>query len=169
MAEQAQKDRQTVTRAGDLAGQDLIDGVVVRELKNVLTRSGSLLEAFRSDWPELSIDPGQVNWVMLWPKGVTDWHRHVGQQDHLVFVMGVIKLCLHDDREGSPTQGQSNVFRFGDLRPSLVVVPPGVWHGLRNETGAPAGYLNYFDTPYSHEDPDNWRFPHDTAELPCPL
>jgi dTDP-4-dehydrorhamnose 3,5-epimerase len=169
MAEQARKDRQTVTPEGDLAGQELISGVVVRECKNVLTRSGSLLEVFRADWPELSIVPGQINWVMLWPQGVTDWHRHLGQQDHLVFVTGVIKLCLHDDRENSPTQGRSNVFRFGDLRPSLVVVPPGVWHGLRNETRAPAGFINYFDSPYSHEDPDNWRFPHDTAELPCRL
>jgi dTDP-4-dehydrorhamnose 3,5-epimerase len=85
-----------VTRDGDLAGQERISGVLVRDDENVLTRSGSLLEVF-------------------------------------------------------------------------VVVPPGVWHGLRNETGAPAAFLNYFDTPYSHEDPDNWRFPHDSVNPPCPL
>jgi dTDP-4-dehydrorhamnose 3,5-epimerase len=161
-----QRDTQTVTREGDLAGVELIDGVIVRECKNVLTRSGTLLEVFRSDWPELSVVPAQVNWVMLWPQGVTDWHRHLEQTDHLVFPFGVIKLCLHDDREDSPTSGVSNIFRFGELRPAVVVVPVGVWHGLRNETGAPAGFLNYFAAPYSHEDPDNWRFPHDTSELP---
>jgi dTDP-4-dehydrorhamnose 3,5-epimerase len=169
MATHARRDGQTVTRDGDVAGQERITGVVVRECKNVLTRSGSLLEVFRTDWPEVSIVPAQVNWVMLWPDGVTDWHRHLGQTDHLVFGAGVIKLCLFDDREDSPTKGRSNTFRFGDIRPSVVVVPPGVWHGLRNETGTPAGFLNYFDTPYSHEDPDNWRFPNDSAELPCQL
>lgn len=166
MTEQAQKDRQTVTREGDLAGQELISGVIVRELKNVLTRSGSLLEVFRSDWPEVSTVPGQVNWAVLRAGGVTDWHRHVGQQDHLVLAMGVIKLCLFDDREDSPTQGHNNMFRFGEPRPGLLIVPPGVWHGLRNETGVPAGFLNYFDPPYTHEDPDNWRYPHDTSQLP---
>ena len=164
-----ERDGQTVTREGDPAGEELIDGVRVRECKNVLTRSGTLLEVFRSDWPELSVEPGQVNWVLLWPQAVTDWHRHLGQTDHLAFPFGVIKLCLHDDREGSPTKGLSNVFRFGDLRPAAVVVPPGVWHGLRNETGAPAGFLNYFETPFSHEEPDNWRYPHDSPELPCTL
>ena len=39
----------------------------------------------------------------------------------------------------------------------MVIVPPGVWHGLRNESGVPAGYINVIDQLYDHVDPDNWR------------
>jgi dTDP-4-dehydrorhamnose 3,5-epimerase len=169
MVDGARKDRQTVTRDGAPAGEKPIAGVVLREARNVITRSGSLLEIFRNDWPEVATGPGQVNWVQMWPGAVTDWHRHERQTDHIFAVTGVVKLCLYDDREGSPTSGVANVLRIGDLRPLLVVVPPGVWHGFRNETSAPAGYVNYFAAPYRHEDPDNWRLPHDSPEIPCRL
>lgn len=169
MAEQARRDPQSVTADGMRAGERVIDGVLVRECRNVLTRSGTLLEVLRQDWPELRIDPVQFNWVMLWPGGVTDWHRHDKQTDHLFPVLGSIKLCLYDDRPGSPTHGVSNTFRVGELRPSLVVVPPGVWHGLRNETGERAGYINAFDFLYEHGEPDNWRLPHDSPAIPCRL
>jgi HpcH/HpaI aldolase/citrate lyase family len=46
---------------------------------------------------------------------------------------------------------------MGAMRPVAVIVPPGVWHALRNESGMPAGYLNVTDRLYRHEDPDNWR------------
>ena len=169
MHSEATKDSQTVTADGRVTGTTTISGVILREGRNVLTRSGSLLEVYRKNWLEPITAPGQVNWVMLWPGGVTDWHRHADQTDHICAVMGAVKLCLHDDRDGSPTRGVSNVLRIGALSPSLVIVPPGVWHGLRNESGDPAGYINYFEKPYVHEDPDNWRLPHDTPSIPCRL
>lgn len=169
MAAGARRDGQTVTREGRPAGQEPIAGVVVREARNVLTRSGSLLEVFRRDWPEVAAAPGQVNWVQMAPGAVTDWHKHDHQVDHIFAVLGVVKLCLYDDRHASPTRGSTNVLRVGDLSPQLVVVPPGIWHGFRNESGAPAGYVNYFAEPFRHEDPDNWRLPHDSPAIPCRL
>jgi dTDP-4-dehydrorhamnose 3,5-epimerase len=165
----ATKDAQTVTTDGRIAGITTIAGVILREGRNVLTRSGSLLEVFVENWQEMTITPGQVNWVMLWPGGVTDWHCHSHQTDHIYAVMGVVKLCLYDERAGSATRGMSNVFRIGALNPHLVIVPPGVWHGFRNESGEPAGFINYFEKPYRHEDPDNWRLPSDSQAIPCRL
>jgi dTDP-4-dehydrorhamnose 3,5-epimerase len=169
MLEGAKKDAQTVTSGGRAAGAQIISGVVLREGSNVLTRSGSLTEVFRINWPEISAAPGQVNWVWLWSGAVTDWHCHINQTDHIFAVLGIVKLCLYDDRKDSPTHGVSNVFRLGALRPTLVVVPPYVWHGFRNESGEPAAFINYFEKPFRHEDPDNWRLPHDSASIPCKL
>jgi dTDP-4-dehydrorhamnose 3,5-epimerase len=48
----------------------------------------------------------------------------------------------------------------------MVIVPPGVWHALRNESGAPAGYLNMVDHLYDYAQPDNYRLAPGTAGVP---
>jgi len=35
-------------------------------------------------------------------------------------------VVLYDSRTGSPTHGLINEFRFGALRPVLIVVPAGI-------------------------------------------
>ena len=97
------RDSQTVSSGGRLAVAPGITGVRIVELGNVLTRSGLLLELFRDDWPDVAITPRQVNWVCMNPGGVTDWHRHTRQTDHLIGVSGIIKLALWDGRPSSST------------------------------------------------------------------
>ena len=48
----------------------------------------------------------------------------------------------------------------------MVYIPPGVWHALRNESGAPAGYINVVDEMFDYEKPDNYRLPADSTEAP---
>jgi dTDP-4-dehydrorhamnose 3,5-epimerase len=163
------KDTQTVVPGGGLATPPRIEGVRIVELGNVLTRSGWMLELFRKDWAGIGIEPRQINWVELRPDGVTDWHRHSHQTDHLIGVGGVIKLALWDGRTGSPTYEESHVTRLGAMRPVLVIVPPGVWHAMRNESGRPAGYINITDQLYNYENPDNWRIAPGTKGIPDTL
>jgi len=166
MPTKGRRDAQTVSASGARAGALAIDGVRIRELGNVITRSGFMTEVFRTDWPEVQVTVRQVNWVELNPGAVTDWHMHAGQTDHLVGVGGNIKLALWDGRDDSPTKGATEVVRMGALRPVMVIVPRGVWHALRNESGEPAGYLNVIDELFDHEAPDNWRLTADSAEIP---
>ena len=160
------KDTQTVLAGGGRAALPRISGVRIHELGNVLTRSGYLTEVFRTDWAAVGITVRQVNWVSLDPQAVTDWHFHEKQTDHLVGVGGHIKLALWDGRGESTTKGATEIIRMGEVRPVMVVVPPGVWHALRNLSGAPAGYLNLTDELYAHQDPDNWRAAAGSVELP---
>ncbi len=161
-----QRDAQSAGPGGARFGRPKIEGVEIHEIGNILTRSGVMAEIFRADWPGFGIGVKQVNWVSLNPDGVTDWHRHARQTDRLVSVAGTIKLALWDGRPGSPSHGRHDVIRFGAARPAVVVVPPGVWHALRNESGGFAGYLNVIDELYVYEDPDNYRLRHDAGELP---
>lgn len=160
------RDPQTVVAGGKRANAPRIDGVQIFELGNVPTRSGWMTEIFRSDWPVVDITVRQVNWVELSPGAVTDWHRHAAQTDHLIGVGGMIKLALWDGRDTSPTKGATEIVRFGAIRPVMVIVPPGVWHGLRNESGQPAGYINVIDQLYKHAIPDNWRASPGDTEIP---
>ncbi|MGA3303815.1 MAG: hypothetical protein ABSC72_11080 [Methylovirgula sp.] len=166
MASIGKRDPQTVLPGGSKAGALKIAGVQFYELGNVLTRSGFMTEIFRADWPVIKINVHQVNWVQLNPGGVTDWHAHSKQVDHLVGVGGNIKLALWDNRDDSPTKGATEVLRIGALRPVMVVVPPGVWHALRNESGEPAGFINLFDQLYEHAEPDNWRLAPHASDIP---
>ena len=160
------KDAQTVVAGGGRAAPVRIIGVQVFDLGNVITRSGWMLEVFRTDRPVCPITIQQVNWVMLSPGAVTDWHCHSEQIDHLIGVGGNIKLALWDGRNDSSTNGKYEVVRVGAMRPAMVVVPPGVWHGLRNESGVPAGYINVTDRLYNHQNPDNWRLKPGAGEIP---
>ena len=160
------RDPQTVVAGGGRVAPPKIAGVEIHELGNVMTRSGFMMEFFRTDWPFIKIAVRQINWVQLNAGAVTDWHAHGGQIDHLVGVGGNIKLALWDDRDNSPTKGTTEIVRIGAIRPVMVIVPPGVWHGLRNESGAPAGYINMIDQLYAHAEPDNWRLAPGSTEIP---
>jgi dTDP-4-dehydrorhamnose 3,5-epimerase len=160
------RDAKTVGPGGRRAQPMQIAGVQLFDLGNILTRSGWMVEAFRADWPVVGISPVQVNYVQLNSNGVTDWHCHDRQTDHLVGVGGAIKLALWDMRDDSPTKGTTDIFRIGAIRPVMVVVPPGIWHALRNECGEPAGYLNIVDQLYCYDDPDNRRLAPGMGEVP---
>ena len=159
-------DLQTVHPNGSRSTPPRIDGVKIIELGNIITRSGMMTEIFRTDWEEIGITVKQVNWAILNPGAITDWHMHRLQTDYIVAVTGIIKLALWDGRETSPTSGAHDIIRFGVVRPVLVIVPSGVWHGLHNESGAPAGYINLIDKAYVHENPDNYRLSPGAESLP---
>jgi len=143
-----------------------IQGVFYFSLKNVLTRSGILLEVFRKDWAGSDTSVEQINWVELNPNGVTDWHMHNKQTDRLIGVGGNIKLALLDGRKTSPTYGISEVIRFGSSDPIMAIIPPGLWHALKNESGKPSGYLNVINELYDYEAPDNFRAEADNPNFP---
>ena len=151
------RDAQTVLPDGRRSSPPNIVGVEITEIGNIITRSGWMAEIFRSDWLGHEVTVQQVNYVMLNPHGVTDWHYHQVQNDRLIGISGAIKLCLVDGRASSPTRDKIDIIRFGAVRPLLVKVPNGVWHALRNKSGEPAAYLNVADQVYVHERPDNWR------------
>jgi len=161
----ARKDGQSV-RPDWTPVQKTIDGVRVREVRNVQKGRGLLTEIFRSDW---RLDDGvvdQVFQVALGPCEVTAWHVHRRTLDRLFVNRGAVRIVLYDARASSPTHGQVNEFRFGEQRPGLLLIPAGVWHGVQNLRDEPGGILNLVDRAYSYRDPDHWRLPLDSPRIP---
>jgi dTDP-4-dehydrorhamnose 3,5-epimerase len=149
------------------ARQAPIEGVRVREMKNVLKSNGDVLcEIFRRDW---LLDEGVVDQVfqsVMQPGGISAWHVHRHTTDRLFVSQGMIRIVLYDARPESPSHGGINEYRFGALRPALLTIPPGVWHGVQNIANTPALLLNLVDRAYCYEDPDHWRLPLDTDQIP---
>jgi dTDP-4-dehydrorhamnose 3,5-epimerase len=165
MIEGAVKDRQSVTADWTPLGSP-IESVQVREAKNVPKDNGVLTEIFRLDWGLDSGSVEQIFQVTLVPGGLSAWHAHRSTTDRLFVTHGQMKIVLFDGRADSPTHGRMSELRFGILRPALVIVPPGVWHGVQNIGGEPSSILNIVDRAYRYEDPDHWRLPADTPKIP---
>ena len=146
--------------------QPPIDGVRLKESRNLLTRAGATTEQFRVDWG-LSANPLQhVISIRFEPGRISAWHCHQLQTDHLSVVEGDLRVILFDGREASPSFRQVCEVRLGHLRPMTLVVPPGVWHGLQNMASTTTLALNMFDRAYDYDDPDEWRLPYNTDEIP---
>lgn len=146
--------------------RELIEGVKVKEIKNVPKENGFLTEIFRADWALDAGEVGQVFQVNLFPGGISAWHAHQFSTDRLFASLGLMKVVLFDARSSSPTHRLINEFRLGLMRPTLIVVPPGVWHGVQNISKESGCLINLVDRAYAYEDPDHWRLPFDSTEIP---
>jgi len=137
MLEGAVKDKGHVSPNWDFK-YDLIDGVRMKDVRNIVTKNGITRELYRPDWrtaDDKKVVDGTVQhmiFVSLRGHAISAWHMHEIQTDHIYPINGLGKLVLFDGREGNKTKGKVNQFNVSPMRPTLFVIPPGVWHGLQN-------------------------------------
>ena len=142
----------------------MIDGVVVKDLKQIHDERGWLMEIMRSDWPEFDRF-GQVYITSAYPGVIKAWHYHKKQTDHFVCVKGMAKVALYDGREDSPTKGSINEFFIGEKSPRLIKIPPMVMHGFKAVGHEPAFIVNVPTELYDYKNPDEHRVPHDSKDI----
>ena len=163
--EAALKDAQTVTSTGERV-QELIHGVRLRHATTHADERGDLCEIYDERW-EFTTDPVPYIYVVtLNPGSVRGWVVHLNQEDRLFFSSGTIKVLLYDAREESPTAGEANVFFLGTNDRALLSIPAGVFHAIKNVGHGAALFVNLPSQPYIHADPDKYRLPPDTEEIP---
>jgi len=143
----------------------LIEGVKTKKLKVIPDERGFLLEILRND-DEMFEKFGQVYVTTAYPSIVKAWHYHKKQTDNFTCVKGMMKVALYDNREDSPTYKEINEFFIGEKNPLLIKVPPFVYHGFKAIGDETAYFLSIPTLPYNYEDPDEYRLPPDTKEIP---
>jgi dTDP-4-dehydrorhamnose 3,5-epimerase len=161
----ALKDGQQVTADWQLLGRQ-IEGVFVRDVRHVPRDHGVITEIFRPDWDPSGLPVVHIYQSRLFAGALGAWSYHARTTDRLFVSQGHVKLVLYDARDGSETRGQLMELLAGDVRPCLIVVPPGIWHGLQNLGRCDALILNCPTEAYSYQDPDHYRLPYDSAEIP---
>jgi dTDP-4-dehydrorhamnose 3,5-epimerase len=167
LLEGAVKDTQSVTTDWEPVGRALIDGVIVKETRVVPKGNGSVVELYRADWFEAGAQAaGQVFVTRISVGGLSAWHAHAETRDRLTILEGHATLVLYDGRPGSATHGRVNEFHLIASRPTTIVVPARVWHGVRNVGAATCLVVNIPDIAYRYTDPDHYRLPYDTREIP---
>ena len=165
MLSSAIKDKQQVTPDWQKR-QPPIDGVFVREVKHVPRDHGVITEVFRPEWDPTGLPIVHIYQSRLFPAAIGAWSCHAKTVDRLFVNQGHLKVVLYDGREESPSFGRIAELHVGDARPAFLVLPIGIWHGLQNLGSTDALVLNCPTRAYDYEDPDHYRLPFDSPEIP---
>lgn len=144
---------------------EYISGVKVQKLRLIPDDRGWLMELLRSDW-DMFDKFGQAYVTTCYPGVVKAWHYHKLQTDHFTCVHGVAKLALYDPRDASPTKGMTNEFYIGPLNPTLVRIPPLVYHGFAAVGSEMAMIINFPTELYNYEAPDEFRIAYNDPSIP---
>jgi dTDP-4-dehydrorhamnose 3,5-epimerase len=156
------QDQQTVNTDGEEI-ISLIDGVKVIALATHPDARGSLTQLPRELFAQPVIDAHQVS---IRPGKIKGWIVHRLQEDRLFFWQGDLRAVLYDAREDSPTHGEINDLCFGESRPALCFIPPGVFHAVQNLGPAVVSHMSFPTVAYDCANPDKYRLPLDTKLIP---
>jgi dTDP-4-dehydrorhamnose 3,5-epimerase len=143
----------------------MIEGVMTKELTVHVDERGRLMEILRAD-DELFSKFGQAYMTTTNPGVVKAWHLHKRQTDNIVCVKGTIKLAIYDEREDSSTRGEINEYAVGEHKPMLIQIPAGVYHGWLCVSDSEAIVINCPTETYDAKNPDEYRLPYDSPEIP---
>jgi dTDP-4-dehydrorhamnose 3,5-epimerase len=143
----------------------VIEGVEIKQLTKHADERGALMELLRCD-DAIFRKFGQAYVSLNYPGVVRGWHYHKKQDDHIAVVKGMAKLALYDAREGSPSQGEVDEFFLGEQNNILVKIPMGVMHGYKTVGVEPSLLINFPTEPYDPQQPDEYRLPWDTDQIP---
>lgn len=142
-----------------------IDGVRVTPLRRIPDERGAVFHMLRND-DEHFESFGEIYFSTVYPGVVKGWHLHHEMTLNYAVPVGMIKLVCHDDREGSPTRGNTLELHIGALNYVLVTIPSKVWNGFKGEGGTAALVANCSTIPHrSNEierlDPFDNEIPYD--------
>jgi dTDP-4-dehydrorhamnose 3,5-epimerase len=145
----------------------MIDGVVVSPRRQLVDERGKVVHMLRVDDPEFE-QFGEVYFSWVNPGVVKAWHLHTAMTLNYTCPVGLVKLALWDDREGSPTRGEVMELFLGPDDHRLVRVPPGVWNGFKGVAASPSMVCNCATLPHDPEeihrrDPFDPAVPYDWA------
>lgn len=162
------RDTQTVTASGERLAP-LPDGVVVRDLVTHTDDRGTVCELYDPRWG-VNPDPLVFAYVFtIRPGAAKGWGVHHAHEDRYAFLSGELELVLYDAREDVSTTGLEARIFLSERRRQLLTIPRGVWHAERNIGQTDAVVVNFPTIQYDHTDPDKYRLPLDTDELPVDL
>ncbi len=142
----------------------MIDGVVIKQLVTHPDDRGFFREILRDD-DRLLKRFGQISATTTYPGVVKAFHWHARQDDLWYVAAGTAQVVLYDRRDGSKTQGQTQVIYAGDLNPVLIKIPPGVAHGYRVLGSEPVTVVYVTTESYVATAPDEQRIPFDDSTI----
>ena len=143
-----------------------IAGVIIVPLRRIPDERGTIYHMLKRTDPHF-IEFGEIYFTSIYRGVVKGWHRHRLMTLNYACIWGRVKLVLYDERPDSPTRGALLERFLGPDDYSLVVIPPGIWTGLKgmSEVALVANCATHPHDPSLTErlDPFNNYIPYDWA------
>lgn len=148
----------------------MIEGVVIKELKQIPDERGKVMHMLREDDAHFERF-GEIYFSVVYPDVVKGWHVHKKMTLNYAVVSGTIKLVLYDSRPDSPTYREIQEIFMGEDNYILVKIPPGITNGFKGIGVGPAIVANCATLPHDPEEiiridpfkndiPYNWELKH---------
>ena len=136
----------------ELIASSFIDGVVIVRPDVHGDQRGRFVETYRRSWFPGGREMVQGNRSEKQAGALVGLHFHLGQADYWYVLQGRARVVLHDLRQGSPTDGATEVLELDGDDDQGVYIPPGVAHGFAAHTDLLLTYLvdNYYDASDEH-------------------
>lgn len=159
------RDSQTVTADGASA-LPVPAGVTFHDVPTHIDARGSLCELFdsRSTWHPAPLVYSYCFTVR--PGMVKGWAMHKQHEDRYFTLFGEMEVVLYDGRDDSATYGLVAKVVLSEYRRRLMNIPAGVWHANRNIGSRDVVVINFPTITYDHANPDKYRLPIDTDQIP---
>jgi dTDP-4-dehydrorhamnose 3,5-epimerase len=159
------KDTQTVTPTGESI-QPVPFGVTFRDVTTHVDDRGAVCELFDPRWGWHKDPLVFVYSFTVRPGMIKGWGIHRKHEDRYFILFGELEVVLYDERPDSPTRGLVSKIVLSEYRRRLMNIPAGVWHADRNIGSKDAVVVNFPTIQYDHRDPDKYRLPLDTDQIP---
>ncbi len=104
----------------------MINGVIIKDLKQIADERGKVMHMLRCDSP-LFDKFGEIYFSVVNPGVVKAWKRHKKMTQNFAVPIGMIKLVIYDNRDGTTSYGRTEVLEIGEDNYCLVKIPPLVW------------------------------------------
>ncbi len=159
------REKPTVTRGGERLEQ-LPDGVTFRDAVTNVDERGTVCEMFDPRWGWTDTGLVFAYFTTVRPGVVKGWGMHLEHEDRYFILYGDLEVVLYDDRPDSPTREMVAKVYLSEHERRLMNIPPGIWHADRNVGSGDATLINFPTKPYDHQNPDKYRLPLDTDQIP---
>ena len=165
MTPQPSKDPPLVTSKGEPLVR-LPAGVTFRRAITHLDARGSVCEMFDPRW-QWHPDPLVFVYMFtLRPGMIKGWGLHKLHEDRYFVLVGQMQIIMYDVRPDSSTRDTVSEVVLSEYNRGLLNIPAGIWHANRNLGSNDAIIVNFPTRPYEHGDPDKYRLPLDTDQIP---
>lgn len=137
-----------------------IHDVVIKQLVTHSDDRGFFRELLRDD-DDLLRHFGQTSVTRTYPGVIKAFHWHHDQDDLWYVADGMARVVLYDQRDDSPTKGETQVIYAGEDNPVLIYIPTGVAHGYQVLGNKPVMLFYHVTKSYDPANPDEQRIPFD--------
>jgi dTDP-4-dehydrorhamnose 3,5-epimerase len=145
---------------------DLPEGVSLYDCKVHIDDRGSLCEMFNPGWGWNDNPMVYAYYFTVRPGKVKGWGIHYKHESRYFIIAGEVELVFYDDRKESSTYKKIFKVYLSEQDKKAINIPSGIYHATNNIGVKEALLVNFPTAMYDRKNPEKYRLPCDTDQIP---